>query len=332
MGLKKTHEHESGFFEENILTRTESNKNRFKLTAEEKMRSPQQRRDLSRGQANMIDSCNNVSENYEKLRNKLNNCNNYANTQTIVIDSDDDDDDDIGNQRFADQVVVSTTTNGHCSSNPDPDVVDVADDSDDPDEMRESIQVRIGDNHIDDSGDDDVDIDGSSNMLKHHQQHHHQQYQLKNQHIASQPSAQSKSSNTSSNNNKVNKKSKNGDTDAKSSIHLMQEIEEASTIRPQGEFNQFTFKLFDNARISRGKNKYKCEDHFRYFRADDHANARHRLYNRHIVEHAREVINICVACSQILNVCDIAGVWLDNCRNSHNSSSYRNNCENDETK
>lgn len=234
MGLKKTHEHESGFFEENILTKAESNKNRFKLTADEKMRSPQQRRDLSRGQANMIDSCNNVSGNYEKLRTTLNNFNNYANTQTIVIDSDDDDDDDTGDHRFVDQVVVSTTTttNGHCSSNPDPDVVDVADDSDDPDEMRESIQVRIGDNHIDDSADEDVDIDGSSNMIK-----KHQQYQHKNEHIASQQSAQSKSSNTSSNNNKVNKKSKNGDTDAKSSIQLMQEIEEASTIRPQGEFN-----------------------------------------------------------------------------------------------
>lgn len=243
MGLKKTHEHESGFFEENLLTKTESNKNRFKLTEEEKMRSPQQRRDLSRGQANMIDSCNNVSENYEKLRNTLNSYNNYENTQTIVIDSDDDDDDDIVDQRFTDQVVVSTTTNGHCSSNPDPDVVDVADDSDDPDEMRESIQVRIGDNHIDDSGDEDVDIDGSSNMIK-QRQHHHQQYQHKNEHIASHQSAQSKSSHTSSNNNKVNKKSRNGDTDAKSSIQLMQEIEDASTIRPQGEFNRFAFIFF----------------------------------------------------------------------------------------
>lgn len=257
MGLKKTHEHESGFFEENILTTAASepnNRNRYKLNAvaDEKMRSPQQIRESSRGPANMIDNCNNVSVNYEKLINTLSTFNNHENTQTIVIDSDEDDDDDDdrnniggsggcigGDNRYADKVIVTTVTNGHCSSNPDPDVVDVADDSDDiddTDEMLESMHVRIGDNQIDDdSADEDVDIDGSSNTIQHQQQQqqsHHPQLQH-HQHI----SQQSKSSNTSSNNNRVQEKSKNGDTDAKSSIQLMQEIEEASTIRPQGEFN-----------------------------------------------------------------------------------------------
>lgn len=222
MGLKKTHEHESGFFEENLLTASESNKNRFKLAAEEKMRSTQP----MRSQANLIDSCNNVSQTYGKVINPMSNYQ-YQNTQTIVIDSDGEDSSD---NRYLDDVVVSTVTNGHCSSNPDPDVVDIADDSDDPDEMLESIQVSIHDNTIDDSADEDVDIDGS--MQQHHHHYQQPQPQQKNEHTSSQ---QSKSSNTSSNNNRLQEKTKNGDTDAKSSIQLMQEIEEASTIRPQGE-------------------------------------------------------------------------------------------------
>lgn len=234
MGLKKTHEHESGFFEENLLTTSESSKNRFKLTSataatavapvtDEKMRNPQQVRDLSRGQTNMINSCNNVSETYDKLINTLNNCNYESNT--IVIDSDDGSDDDAN--RFSVNVVGSATvSNGHCSSNPDPDIVDIADDeADESSQILESIPVCIGGNNMYDSGDDDeiIDIDHVPNSTKQH-----------NQHISSQQTIQSKSSNTSSNNNKTQEKSKYGDTDAKSSIQLMQEIEEASTIRPQG--------------------------------------------------------------------------------------------------
>lgn len=232
MGLKKTHEHESGFFEENMLTTSESSKNRFKLAAEESTRSSQQIRESSRNQTNMIDSCNNVSEKFEKLISSFSNYNTYETNQTIVIDSDEDDTND--DNRYSDRIVMSTVTNGHCS-NPDHDVVDVADDSDE--EIIESIQVRIGDNHVDDSADDDVDVDCSSNKIDKQQQH-------KNGHMSSQQSGQSKSSNTSSNNNKVQEKSKNGDTDAKSSAQLMQEIEEASTIRPQGECNQIDVYFF----------------------------------------------------------------------------------------
>lgn len=252
MGLKKTHEHESGFFEENILTANDSSRNRCKLVAEEKMRSVQQMRDSGRGQAqiNLIDNCNNVSDKYEKLKTKIANYNKYEKTQTIVIDSDDDDDDDDGDggdggdntsangddNQFVERVVVSTVTNGHCSSNPDPDIVDVADDSDDGDEMLESIDVHIGDDNIDDSADEDVDIDGTSHTVRESQpqpKHHHHPQLQHHQHI----SQQSKSSNNSSNNNRAQEKSKNGDTDAKSSAQLMREIEEASTIRSQGEFN-----------------------------------------------------------------------------------------------
>lgn len=305
MGLKKKHEHESGFFEDNVLA--ESVKNSYKFS-EEKMRqirighmSSDQNsaasnllQDSIRNQNTVsVDNCNNVSsfsgsvttnqttncnmnrckdacnydshdyelangdedskkkrsgrnrhrtkineiqntdqlyqqknrhhsekydETYEKLINTLNNY--QENGNTIVIDSDDDDE-----VNWLSNTVTRNNGHNHKKSNSD-NIVDIADDDEDDDEDNNGNETVTNDD--DDDGDAeiiDVDIDSNQEskhpIISHHTKHN--------------PLSSANDRKTNSNNNKLGEKSKNGEDDAKAANQLMLEIEEASTIRPQGE-------------------------------------------------------------------------------------------------
>lgn len=248
MGLIKKHDHESGFFEDNLLSSEarrqpeatrkygqhyhqtngkhqmlrESALSKFnaeKEVADRKNSSSSSENNYHSGEKsaqvnnqheNSTDPSSKHSRKYYQMLDKIN----TFEGGTIVIDDDDDDDD--CDKNSSDARRNRDTGEAEAISIEDDEDEFTSNQLDDSGDLNESFEVVESGNHIEDISDDDEPIKTSSNRKEDNKKK-----------VSSAVSASKKGV----------EKSRTDSTTA--SQQLIAEIEEASTIRPQGKFNFF---------------------------------------------------------------------------------------------